>query len=506
VPDERVLEDAFHARRRGNHRDALERFLTVFQRDPSNPFVLIEAAHCEGFQLAFPAMRMLMAEAADRAEGDALVFQMIGDAWLAHHFPEEALAAYDQGRALDPEDPELLAHQLAALERANRLPEAQTILDGLPSAVRQLPALLPIRITITRRQGRFAQAAEWAGRVLAQPKLSPFVQAQMELELARAMDGAQQPDEAWRHLLRAKAILATHPEGEFERRLFPKHLSFLARIESALSRDHVETWNRQAAALPRRRIAFLLGHPRSGTTVMERLLDAHPDIAAASEYPVFERCMVELFTPHPGVEPDFLAEPSPGFDAGSVRRRYWDLMEGALAQPIGTRLLLDKNPALTDGLHGILRFFPEARFLVMLRDPRDVLLSCLFQDFGWTRLGVACHSLAGAVAAWEATMRHWVCLRALLPPAQWLEVRYEEFVAHPEDAMPGIFTFLGCARSATPASEALEAETFIRTPTYHQLGTKVRTNAVGRWRAYAAHFAPFRERLAPLMEQLGYAW
>src|SRR4051812_8671087 len=98
-------------------------------------------------------------------------------------------------------------------------------------------------------------------------------------------------------------------------------------------------------------------------------------------------------------------------------------------------------------------------------------------------------------------MRHWVVLRDLLPREQWREVRYEEFVAQADQSMPGILAFLGCAESADSASRALEREAFIRTPTYHQVGRNVRADAVGRWKTYAEHFAPFRERLFPLMQK-----
>ncbi len=506
-PDTRILENAFHSRRRGEHQDALDRFLFVFQRDPSNAFVLIEAARCEGLRLHFAGMRELLGEAEARAAEDPLVFQMIGDAWLAHLFPEEALAAYQRGRDRDPENVELLARFLEAMERANRLDEAQVILEGLTPALRRAPALLPVRVVLARRQGRWDKAVEWARLFLREPRLAPMVEARMALELARSLDALRRPEEAWASLLRAQRLFAANPEAEFERRLWPRHVEFLHGVEQRLTAAHLAAWRLEAGRLPARRLAFLVGHPRSGTTVMERILDAHPEIATASEYPVFERCMVEAFASWKGAAaPSFLAGDPPGFDLAGSRAFYGDLMETVLTAPLGTRLLLDKNPALTEGLHGVLRVFPEAKFIVMLRDPRDVILSCLFQDFGVTRLGVACHCLAGAVAAWVTTMGHWIALRALLPGEQWREIRYEEFVGRATEATAEITHFLGCGESGPTPEASLTRGGFIRTPSYHQIGRAVRSDAVGKWPAYAAHFEPFREQLLPVMTALGYPW
>src|SRR5262249_7501910 len=93
MPDERVLEDAFHAKRRGDYQEAIERFLCVFQRDEENPFVLVEAARCEGMRMDFRAMRALLDAAGRCSDDDPLVWRMIGDAWMWLHRPDDALAA-----------------------------------------------------------------------------------------------------------------------------------------------------------------------------------------------------------------------------------------------------------------------------------------------------------------------------------------------------------------------------------------------------------------------------
>jgi tetratricopeptide (TPR) repeat protein len=503
VSDEKVLEDAFHARRRGDYKEALERFLTVFQRDRTNPFVLIEAARCEGARLRIAAMGNYLAAAEKLAEGDAMVFQMTGDAWLTFHLPEQSLAAYRTAYALAPQDAGVVASLLAAFERANLLAEAEALLTSLPAATRREPALQLVRVALARRAKRHEKALEWAGLFLRQARLAPFAEAQMLREAALAEDALSHPDVAWAKLLESKALLAALPEGEYQRKLFGSHVEFLRQIGAGLTPRHLTVWRAQAAACVPRRIAFLLGHPRSGTTVLERILDAHPEVTAASEYPTFELGMSESFQVRPGEAPALLEDQLAG-----MRERYWETMEGVLPEPIGGRLLLDKNPGLTDGVHGILRIFPEAKLLVMLRDPRDVLLSCFFQDFGWSRLGVACQTLEGAVAAWETTMRHWVTVRPLLDAEQFREFRYEEFVSAPERGAEELLQFLGCAPTGGGLStaSALAKSGFIRTPTYAQVGEKVRTDAVARWRPYARHFEPFRERLEPLFEALGYRW
>lgn len=495
--DEKVLEEAFHSRRRGEHRDAAERFMTVFRRDETNPFAPIEAARSHAALMEYELMRELLTLAKRLADGEPFVDLLIGDALASVHFSEEALAAYRAAASGAKDEVEPIARILGCLERMNQTEEAFALLESLPPKVADHAELLPIRATLALRRGAADEALS-----LVNTRPAQAAEASLLITAASALERLGRFDDAWAAMMRAKRAAAAKPEAEFQRRLYPPYLAFLAKVREQVSSLPCQTAPR---ADDTKRLAFLLGHPRSGTTVVERILDHHPDIASASEYPAFELGIMEAA--YRLQNPDFLSagllRPA---DRDAIRHDYFDRMARVFPGGVAGRLLVDKNPGLTDGIHGVAAVFPEAKYIVMLRDPRDVILSCLFRDFGETRLGVACHTPEGAADAFASTMGQWLFMRDKLPCDSWMEVRYEQFVDQP-DAMAGdMLRFLGCDAGGISTEAALRGDAFIRTPTYAQIGRKVRPDAVGKWMNYRSHFEVLRDRIEPIMNALGYAW
>ena len=118
-------------------------------------------------------------------------------------------------------------------------------------------------------------------------------------------------------------------------------------------------------------VAFLTGSSRSGTTLLERVLDAHPGVAACDESMAF------------GIIPQRIDVTAPSIPAQRLnvaRELYVRNFATVLGAPVTGKALLDKNPAQTVWLPAFLRAFPELRVLIALRDPRDVIISLYFQD------------------------------------------------------------------------------------------------------------------------------
>src|SRR5262249_5880433 len=138
----------------------------------------------------------------------------------------------------------------------------------------------------------------------------------------------------------------------------------------------------QGAVLqPPHRIALLCGHPRSGTTLLEQVLDTHPDIVSAEETQIFhDEAYLPLSRAYPhGASILALLDSTPVSLLGGSREKYFRYTELFLGSAIGSRLLLDKNPSLSVMVPVVARIFPEIKFVAALRDPRDVCLSCFMQ-------------------------------------------------------------------------------------------------------------------------------
>jgi hypothetical protein len=275
-----------------------------------------------------------------------------------------------------------------------------------------------------------------------------------------------------------------------------------------LTPEMIRRWGQDAPAKPmRHQLALLGGHPRSGTTLIEQILGAHPAVRAFDESEAFVGEVGDKLAPPPPAAPltAQALHALPAARRNELRRRYLkSLFREAEGQP-APAVLLDKNPAPTASLHLWLRVFPESKIIIALRDPRDVVLSCFFQNLALTPLNANFLSLERTVKHYADLMDTWLRLRDLGGFA-WLETRYEDVVGAVEAEGRRVTEFLGLAWHADQAAchEAARRK-LVYSPTYSEVAQPVHGRAVGRWRNYAAALEPVLPRLDAYTKAFGYA-
>jgi hypothetical protein len=171
---------------------------------------------------------------------------------------------------------------------------------------------------------------------------------------------------------------------------------------------------------------------------------------------------------------------------------------------VGGRLLVDKNPALNVLIPAVIRIFPETKFIVAIRDPRDVCLSCFMQPLTVNPVSSAYLSLETTVAQFASVMSLW---QVMLPRMQnpFIEVRYEELVNDLEATSRRVLEFLGVAWDERVLRFDEHARTkLVRSPTYAEVTKPVFKSAVGRWRNYENFLAPWLGKLDPFVNAFGY--
>lgn len=229
---------------------------------------------------------------------------------------------------------------------------------------------------------------------------------------------------------------------------------------------------------------FIVGMPRSGTTLVQQILAALPGIHAAGEPRHVERLVGELGAAYPGavggLSPERLA---------ALGRRYLALA----AAPPQARRVIDKMP--NNFLHaGLINLvLPGARIVHCRRDPVDTCFSCyskLFttgQEFSYDLA-----ELGHFYRSYAALMAHW---REVLPAERFLEIDYEAIVADFEGEARRLVAFCGLAWD--PACLSFhQAAPPVRTASMNQVRRPLYASSVGRWRT-------FRDQLRPLLEALG---
>ena len=163
---------------------------------------------------------------------------------------------------------------------------------------------------------------------------------------------------------------------------------------------------------------MLTSHPRSGTTLVEQVLDSHDELKSADEFDVFtqwihrpDRPQVSLLT----CRSLTILDNVPPAVRQQARATYWQQTEAIFDEPIGERMLLDKNPGMMILLPVVNWAFPEMKMLIALRDPRDVVLSCFMQKVPLTPISSNWLTLADAAEYYARVMQTWLAVRQLTP-------------------------------------------------------------------------------------------
>jgi hypothetical protein len=279
-----------------------------------------------------------------------------------------------------------------------------------------------------------------------------------------------------------------------------------AQLLETVDKGCYERWQKAVENDQPYRIAALTSHPRSGTTLVEQLLDSHDQVISADEFDVFSRCLfVSMVRRFPRSTPIVdIIESVPPQVRQMARDTYWHQTEAILEQPIGERMLVDKNPGMMILMPVVNWAFPELKTLVALRDPRDVVLSCFMQKVPLTPISYNWLSLANAAEYYARSMKTWLSVRNLSPGA-WLEFRYEVVVVDLESEARRILEFLGLQwdERVLKFYEHARAK-MVRSPTYKEVTQPVYQRSVGRWQHYAKHLEPVLEKLQPFVKEFGY--
>jgi hypothetical protein len=176
-----------------------------------------------------------------------------------------------------------------------------------------------------------------------------------------------------------------------------------------------------------------------------------------------------------------------------------------LGRPPGERLLIDKNPSLQALIITFIRFFPEAKLIVALRDPRDVVMSCFMQPHCPISTGsVTFLNLEATVRTYTRVMGIWRKLAPLLKN-QYLEVRYEDIVEDLESVARRTLNFLGVPWNDRVLDFNEHAkQKLVRSPTYADVTQPIYKRARGRWRNYQKYLEPYLEKLESFVKIFGY--
>jgi tetratricopeptide (TPR) repeat protein len=414
---------------------------------------------------------------------------------------EEARALY---READAAGPPVLQTLLgwARMEEADRAFEAASdLLDRAEALAPDSPSVLLARAVTLGRMRRHEAALAVLDRIAALSRDGSLGPAEL-LEKGRLLDRMGRFDDAWAAFTEGKrrareasgqAYLADHAHqlGQRLRGFFVA--GRLRTLPAGARRDGI--------AQP----LFILGFPRSGTTLVEQTLSAHPRIAAGDELPVINeitQLMPRLFD-SPLAYPEALAELWMGDrreGLETLRDHYFQRVRQLGVLSPDAAWFTDKMPLNEMHLGLIALMFPDAPLLHVMRHPLDVTLS-VFSN----------HLTHGFFCAYDlaSIARHMVLVHDLVAhyraemPVRYLPVRYEDMVERQEASVRGMLDFIGAPFHAG-CLDFHQNRRYARTASYAQVTEPLYGHARFRYRAYLRHLEPVLPLLAPLIERLGY--
>jgi tetratricopeptide (TPR) repeat protein len=347
---------------------------------------------------------------------------------------------------------------------------------------------------LDRRQGRSEQAEAQLRELLTLPMRDAPLRYAIHAELAQILERANRFDDAMLTLEEGKKVARQAFNLEAQRKAYYERHEKVVRTIVALPKNILETWGKsfpERVRTPIAPMAFLSGAARSGTTLLERILDAHPSVAACDEPPAFKAAYSQI---------ELSPAPIPGQRLDLLRKRYVSNVRKSLESPCDGKTLVDKNPSRSVWLPGLLRIVPEMRIITALRDPRDVIVSLYFQDQERTNnltLAQLAEHYCRVMDVWLA-VRDWEGL-------QWIETRYEDTVADLEKEGTRVTKFLGLEWHENQVRYYERNREKTVTSTNHAAVTQpIYTRSVGRWPSYEKYLAPIFPMLEPYCRRFGY--
>ena len=473
--------------------------------NPADPCVYLDLGRAQGLRYDYAAAERSFEKAIRASNGHVQSYIAAGLHCFNFGQHEKAEVYFKRGWQHHARSAPVMVELAGVLERRQNLEPAADLIGRALELDHDHPPALLVQARIERGRGRLEKAEAILRQLFQLRRAEIQTQVHAWYELGGILDRQKRFDEAMAAFLAAKKLLQPEAVKFIEQR--PRLRAGLQLLQDQITAADLQRWQAAGARLqPARSIALMCGHPRSGTTLLEQVLDAHPGVISAEETSIFT---TDAWQPlgrsfsEDAASLDIL-NAATEVALRQSRSNYFNYTEKFLGQPVGRRLLIDKNPAMNPFIPAFARVFPEAKLMVAIRDPRDVCLSCFMQPLAVNQVSCAYLNLADTGAQYASVMGFWKALQPRLSQPS-LEIRYEELVADLESVARRTLDFLGLPwdEKVLQFSEHARSK-IIRSPTYAEASKPIFKTAIGRWRNYQKYLEPALEHLEPFVKMFGY--
>ena len=413
---------------------------------------------------------------------------------------DEAIGCYECALEINPDLVSALNSLGALYQRKNNIEKANEYSEKALDITPDEPGVILLRSMLLRRMKQVGKATNML-EPLADMGLPDAIRIKIHNELGKQHDLAKHSSKAFEHFSMANDLQAGNEQSsEFNRQDF---LDQIRRMDDTLKASWIASWASQADETDYETPAFLVGFPRSGTTLLDQILDAHPSVQVMEEKPAFDDVVLQI-SKKLGDYPASIAKLG-NADIAELRALYFRNAESLLDREPGT-LLIDKLPLHIRHISLIVRLFPKTKIILALRHPCDVVLSNFMQHYKINEAMANFFTLEDAAHCYAKIMGLWLKSTRLLP-VNYHQFKYESLITDFEGEVGKLLDFLGIGWNDTVRDYSQHARSrgVIKTPSYQAVAEPIYSRARYRWKRYQRQLAPVMDDLAPFIETFGYA-
>ncbi len=413
---------------------------------------------------------------------------------------DEAAQIYRMALTIKPDFAEIHNNLCTILENSNRIEELRQALSDFRLNCPGDPRIALREAQVLKFDGDYAAARDILERADA-PTADPVL-ARLRLQLLGDLcDRLDDPEVAFSYFSQSNDLGKQAPEADNADAA--RYTAMIDYLKNHYTADWVNSWQPLENSEQRPDPVFIVGFPRSGTTLLDTIVRSHGAISVVEEKPaiVYVRNALALL---PTGYPESLATLTPA-KLVELRRIYFAELDSHLKPEDRSAIIIDKLPLNIVDAGLIYRIFPKARFVFVQRHPCDCVLSCFMQSFELSDAMASFQDLESAARLYDKVMVLWQQYQAVLP-LQIHMVRYENLIEAFEETLTPLFDFLGLDWDDGVRDYAKTAyqRGRINTPSYNQVTQPLYTRARGRWQRYRAQMQPALPFLLPWAKRFGY--
>ncbi|MHC4709747.1 MAG: tetratricopeptide repeat-containing sulfotransferase family protein, partial [Planctomycetota bacterium] len=451
-------------------------------RDPNNPnaVAMLGQIALANNRLDEAATHML--RAAELRPNEALAYLILGEIRTFQGRHDDAIAQFDKALRCEPENPMAIAGKADAYEKSAQRDKARALLQPYVEAGTATAQQATIQTRLDLHDRNYDAVIDLVNRTLEHGDAQSYILWHLYQNLGRALERTKRFDEAFAAYERGNRTVPAH----FDPDTWGQAIDAL-----------IEPFSPQRfSAIPRashddRYPIFVLGMPRSGSTLVETILDAHPDVAGAGELTAMQELINSITLdigstlPYPRCIEDLDQN-----DVDTIAGRYLERLRATDDQ---AQRIVDKylNNYLHIGMLAVL--FPQARIIHCRRHPLDCCISCFQTPLSPSTHPYSCDlgHLGAVFVAYERLMAHW---RDVLK-IPMLEVQYETLVSD-QDALTRKMLEFCELEFDERCLRFYDGKRLVLTASYDQVNRPIYSSSVGRYRGFESHLGPLREALA----------